>query len=342
MEKELLNKMIEEGYVNVNKHSQADIYIYNYANKTQFERMWNNITKKCRGLIMDKDFNLICHPFEKFFNLEELENSGEIIPGEKFEVYEKMDGSLGILYWIDEKPHIATRGSFTSEQAIKGTQILHEKYSHLFDRLDKDKTYLFEIIYPENRIVVDYGPKEDLVLLAIRHTETGEDLILEDIGFPLVKRYDGINDFRKLKELEEDNKEGFVIKFKSGFRMKIKFEEYKRLHRILTNISNKSIWEILSTNGSFDELIAKVPDEFYDWLMKTKNELISKYKEIEKECKDTYKPQEEFESRKEFAEYVKKQKYPHILFKMNDDKDYTDYLWKLIKPEYSKPFKIDE
>lgn len=342
MNKELLKEMIEEGYVSVQKHPKEDLHIHNYTKKAQYEWIWNEITSKCRGLILDGEGNIVCNPFEKFFNLEELDNKKQKIPNESFEVYEKMDGSLGILYWESGEPSICTRGSFVSEQAIEAKKILYKKYKDTFDKLDKSKTYLFEIIYPQNRIVIDYGDKRDLILLAIRETKTGKDLPLEDIGFPLVKKYDGLKDFRKLKELEEDNKEGFVIKFESGFRMKVKFEEYKRLHKIFTNISNKSIWEILKDGGDFKDIIERVPDEFFDWFDKTKEGLINAYKKIEQTAKEEFKSLSEFKDMKEFAAYTTKQSYPPILFKMRDNKDYSDYIWKQIKPEYSRPFKDEK
>ncbi len=342
MKKELLNEMIEKGYVSVQKHPEEELYIYNYTRQAQYDWIWNEITLKCRGLILDGKGNIISNPFEKFFNIEELDNKEQKIPNEPFEVYEKMDGSLGILYWIGNEPFIATRGSFISEQAIEAEEILLKKYKNTFDKLDKSKTYLFEIIYPQNRIVVDYGDRRDLILLAIRDTKTGKDLPLEDIGFPLVKRYDGLNDFRKLKELEEDNKEGFVIKFESGFRMKVKFEEYKRLHRIFTNISNKSIWEILKDGGDFKEIIERVPDEFHKWLDKTREGLLKEYKDIEETAKKEYKPISDFGSVREFAEYTKKQSYPPILFRIKDEKDYSEFIWKKIRPKYSRPFKDED
>jgi RNA ligase len=342
MEKELLKKMVDEGYVSIQKHPTEDLFIHNYTKKAQYEWSWNEVTKKCRGLIMGGKGEIISNPFEKFFNLEELDNKKHKIPNESFEVYEKMDGSLGILYWVEDVPAIATRGSFVSKQAFEGTKILLEKYQNAIKNLDSKKTYLFEIIYPKNRIVIDYGDKRDLILLAIRDTKTGKEYPLEDIGFPIVKRYGGIKDFRKLKELEEDNKEGFVIKFKSGFRMKIKFEEYKRLHRIFTNVSNKSIWEILKDGGDFKELIERVPDEFFNWLEDTKNGLLRKYKQIEDISKKNYRSPEEFESMKDFAEYTSKQVYPSVLFQMKSNKDYSEYIWKIIKPEYARPFKEED
>jgi hypothetical protein len=331
---ELLNKMIEEGYVNEQTHPNHDLFIYNYAPKTQYERVWNEVTLACRGLILDGKGNIVARPFTKFFNLGEIEN--QVIPNEPFEVFEKMDGSLGILYWIDNQAFIATRGSFMGEQAVKGSAILVDKYSEILRGVDKSKTYLFEIIYPENRIVVNYGDTEDLVLIAIIDNATGADEPLQDIGFPMVQQYHGIKDIHTLQNLAEDNREGFVIKYKNGLRVKVKFEEYMRIHRIVTQVSNINIWEYLSTNMPFDQILDRVPDEFYDWVKKTSTDLQNKYQSIENQCKTDFKT---FDTRKEAALYFQTCASPAVLFKMLDDKPYSDVIWKMLKPKFQKPFK---
>jgi len=266
MNKELLQQMLDERFVSVQKHPDADLFIYNYTAKAQYDRVWNEITLQSRGLILDADYNIVARPFKKFFNIEE--HPVDEIPGGEFEVYEKVDGSLGILYWQNDKPYISTRGSFTSVQAAQATEILHNNYPHTFNRLNRDATYLFEIIYPENKIVIDYGDKTDLVLLAVIDNNTGDDLPLPDIGFPVAKSYSGLNDLAALKSLEEENKEGFVVKFNNGLRVKVKFSEYLRLHKIVTGVSNLVIWEHLAEGRSFDDLLDKVPDEFYEWVKK--------------------------------------------------------------------------
>ena len=338
MDKELLSQMVQDKLVTVNKHPEADIFIYNYTAKVQYGKLWNEVTLQTRGLILDANMNVVARPFGKFFNLEE--HSPEELPQLPFDVFEKMDGSLGILYWIDDKPFIATRGSFESDQAIKATEILYRLYSHTFTYLDKSSTYLFEIIYPQNRIVVDYGDIEDLYLLSRICNTTGKDLpIFDNIGFPIVKKYDGINNLEVLRAIELDNKEGFVIRFANGFRVKMKFADYVRLHRVITNVSNVTIWEYLSEEKDFDELMEKVPDEFYDWVKKIQADLTNEFNCILTECKSVFK---KFESRKEAAMYFKTQKYPSILFSMLDDRIVDKDIWKFIRPKYSKPFKITE
>lgn len=332
----LLDQHIEDRYISVQKHPVADLWIYNYTQKTQFERVWTPETIACRGLIMDASRHVIARPFTKFFNYGEQDVT---LPNEPFEVFDKMDGSLGILYWVDNTPYIATRGSFNSEQAHVATAILHEQYAHTFDRLNREQTYLFEILYPENRIVVDYGGRKDLVLLAVINTEDGTDAPLpHDLGFPVVKRYDGLNDISTLRELSFENSEGFVIKYRSGWRVKVKFEEYVRLHRILTGVSNIAVWEYLSQNKPFDELLERVPDEFYNWLKQTAEQLTQAYQRIEAICKAEFKI---LETRKETALYFQTCQHQGVLFFMLDGKDYSQIIWKMVRPVFSKPFKND-
>jgi RNA ligase len=339
---QLLPEMLREGYVCVQRHPSEALYIYNYTPRAQYERLWNEVTLQCRGLILNGNGEVVARPFRKFFNLEEVNE----LPAEPFEVYEKMDGSLGILYWAGEGAFVATRGSFTSDQSRKANQILHAKYGQVLPRLNREHTYLFEIIYPENRIVVDYGPQEDLVLLAVIDTVTGEELPLPEVGFPVVERYDGLTDMAAIRGLAAANKEGFVIRFESGYRIKIKFAEYVRLHRIITKVSSRNIWEYLRTGASLEEILEQVPDEFYQWVRQTESRLKAQHAAIDKQAREKYqwilRQLEAGFSRKDFAALATRYDHPHLLFGLLDEKDLHDRIWKLVEPEFDKPFKGTE
>jgi len=336
-EKDNIQRLTEEGYLQVQKHPDAELYIYNYAAKTQYEGAWNEITLQCRGLILDAYGNPVARPFPKFFNLGERPD--EVLPDETFEVQDKLDGSLGILYRLDGKPYIASRGSFTSEQAQEATRLLHEKYAASIPLLQEGLTYLFEIIYPENRIVVNYGTERALHLLAVIETATGRELEPEDIGFPLVEKFHGIYDISKLKERSTENREGFVVRFRNGFRVKVKFGEYLRLHRIVTGISNLSIWEMLRDGVPQDDLLEQVPDEFYRWVKETIHTLQSQYTAIEEQSKADFRI---LNTRKETAMYFQTRKYPTVLFYMLDQKNYAPLIWKMVRPAYRKAWLRDE
>lgn len=332
-----VRQLVDEGYIKAQRHPSAPLTIYNYGPKTQYDWHWTPETKACRGLIVDDQNRIVARPFEKFFSVEQLQDTP--LPLEPFEVYEKLDGSLGVLYRADGLPHIATRGSFVSDQAIRGTEILRRRYASV--SFDPSLTYLFEIIYPENRVVIDYGETSDLFLLSVIETDSGRELPLCDftaLGFPIVKRFDGISEFAALKRLEEDNKEGFVVRFQSGFRVKVKFEEYKRLHKLITGINPRHIWEELKEGRSLDVLLERVPDEYFKWVKQVERSLLNDYAIIENQCRADYRV---LETRKDTALYFQTKQYPSVLFSMLDGKNYASHIWRMIRPEAAAAFRCD-
>jgi len=344
----ILNDYLKKGLVVKNDHPTLPLSIWNYSRTCQYEGNWDNITKMCRGLITDYDGNIIARPFKKFWNIEENKH----IPTHDFTVQEKMDGSLGILFWYEGKWILSSKGSFTSEQAIKGKEILYSKYN--VHPIPKGYTTLVEIIYPQGRICVDYGDDESLVVLSMINTSSGKELeysslkmICDETNMPLVKQYDGIDDYSKLKLKIKSNQEGYVIKFSNGDMCKIKGEEYVRLHRILTGFSNVHIWEYLKDGKDLDELLDRVPDEFDLWVKNTVKDLNKQFWEIQSLSAgfvDNYKRTRSLAhipfDKKEFATLVMTQpkNLRPIMFAMYDEKKYNKIIWSQIRPIYSKPF----
>jgi RNA ligase len=338
MDLNTLNRYYEDGLLYKQVHPTLPLTIWNYTEKVQYSGLWDEITLSCRGLVTDNLGNIVARPFKKFFNLEE----GKHTPTQDFEVFEKMDGSMGIIFKYSGETIFATRGSFISEQS-KWMSEFATTYNYQ-DIIVDGFTYLFEIIYENNRIVVDYGNQERLVLLGIINTETGEELPYNDIysdGWDIVQRYDGIKDYSNLKNLVEDNHEGFVIRFSNGDRMKIKGEEYIRLHRIMTNLSTTSIWDVLSNGGNMENLLINVPDEFYNKIKEYEDELKFMFNSLSNDYmihfRDIQNLMEKVGGdRKNFAHAAKQYQYPSLLFGLLDGKDVSPIIWKIIKPEFKK------
>jgi len=350
---EILNRYYEKGLVYKQVHPTLPLTIWNYSEKVQYEGLFDGVTLNARGLVTDNDGKIVAKPFKKFFNMEE----GKHTPTPDFDVYEKMDGSLGILFNYNGEWVLATRGSFTSEQSVKGFEMLK---NYDYQKLHKGYTYLFEIIYKENRIVVKYD-YEDLILLGMKETKTGYEVdlygegndvrlknLITNLGFKVVKKYDGINDYTTLKGIIKDNEEGFVVRFSNGDRMKIKGEEYLRLHKIMTNVSTTAIWEMLSEGRDVLEAVKDVPDEFYKKIKLYVADLnYNHYRYSEYAGKiyqyfryGKYGDRDPEPTKKEFAEHLVqcevKPIVKSICFAMWDKKDYDKIIWKHIKPEFKK------
>jgi RNA ligase len=341
---DVINEYASKDLIKIGYHPTLDLFILNYTEKVQYENLWDDFLLQARGLVVNSEGNIVARPFRKFFNIEE----GKHTPTSEFDVYEKMDGSLIIVFWYDGGWVVASRGSFTSDQAIAAKKLLDTMN---INSLSVGATYLFEYTSPWNRIVVNYGGEEKLTMLGAIDTDTGVEApysVLEFIGnHPLgcdvVKRYYGVTDYTKLKAAVLDNAEGFVVRFSNGDRMKVKGDEYVRLHKVMTNLSTTAIWEVLASGGTMDTLLVDVPDEFYSKIKEYENSLRYSYMSIQEHAgklfDSLYESYDgELPNRKKYAEWVTGQNnfIQPILFRMYDKKDYSTCIWNYIKPDFRK------
>lgn len=342
MDADELVKMVKEGYVRVQRHP---VYPYNiacYTKQAMFERVWNDVTLNCRGLIYDQNTGeIIARPFKKFFNYEEP-NAPVFAPDDWVTVFDKVDGSLGIAYDTPDGPAIATKGSFTSDQALHATELLRAKYP--LYQTDDYCTDLFEIIYPENRIVLDYGETDELRYLGSVQVETGEDYwngIL--IGYYDIPKNGCLTSGRFSKVIEEidlhrPNAEGVVILNQdTGERVKMKQGDYIELHRVMTGLNERQLWEWLNDGLKPTEVMAKIPEEMHGWATPIIGRIIQERYQITKSVGLAYRyHSKESSTRKEFAAQIKD--YPSldkgIMFCWLDGQNEraSELIWKAVKP----------
>jgi RNA ligase len=336
-----LERYYNEGWLIKQTHPELPLTIGNYSQTTQYAGKWDDVTLMTRGLVTDNETGeVVARPFKKFFNLEENRHTST----NEFEVYNKMDGSLIIAFYLYGSWVFASRGSFTSEQAKAASKLFYKKYGDV--GMNIDTTYLFEFTAPWNRIVVDYSDGEQLTLLGGIRTNDGLeapwyhlDSVSKLNAIPLVKKYDGITDYTTLKGIIGDNEEGFVIKFSNGDRMKIKGEEYLRLHRIMTGVSTTSIWEVMANGGNMEEVLKDVPDEFYDKIKEVVGDIAVRFDNIRTDYIQYFTDivfKIGREDRRRFAEEARRYNHSSILFAMLDEKDINPIIWKIVKPEWRK------
>lgn len=255
----------ERGAGAVAVNALGDLELYTYTNRCVYERMWNQWSLMARGLILDTaERAVVATPFTKFFNYGE---NGVTLPDEPFSVTEKVDGSLGILFHHAGEWRVATKGSLKSSQAEWARAWLHRHAMHSY--LEEGTTYLVEIVYPENRIVVSYD-FAGLVALAAYNAEGCEltrDELAEEAG-PAGLRLVNSHDYDTLESLLtvardlSGDREGFVVRFASGLRVKIKGAEYCRIHRLVSRCTPLGVWEAMVEGDDLAALRRQLPEEF--------------------------------------------------------------------------------
>lgn len=255
----------EHGHVNVTE--RGDLLLFDYTTAAHIANRWNAFECMSRGLIINRRTGeIIARPFDKFFYWL---SEGRRVRGHIVTVMEKLDGSLGILYRHKGEYHVTTKGSFFSPQARWATAHLREHYD-LTD-LGDEWTLLFEIIYPDNRIIVDYGTREELILLAARNRFTGEfmpffpDLfnLAEQYGFilPHVYSFNSVDDIIAATALDDPNFEGWVVEFSDGQRFKFKIDRYVEIHKLIRGLDFPTIAKAIA-NNDINYILNTIPDDF--------------------------------------------------------------------------------
>jgi RNA ligase len=371
----------EQGYVSIQFHPTEPLAILNYTNKTQFEQNWTPITKACRGLIYNTvTREIVARPWPKFFNHGQ-EGAPVMDLSAPVEVRDKADGSLGVLFRrpSDGRYAVATRGSFASEQARHATEVWQERYEDKFNGAP-GFTFLMEIIYPENRIVLDYQGLDDLILLDIVETQTGKRVMNQ-----LRSLWPGTEVQRLSYETLEEalnasprpNCEGYVITFTETDEMvKLKQQDYVALHRIMTNTTPRVIWQYLAVNackdlipenkpkmwasrlGIFEEkalqilavgpnwleqMVERVPDEFHEWLRFMVTDINLKVEDLAEDIMMQYAKIKHIKDQREFvAAADPASAHFHHVLALRNGQDLTCELWRRCEPAASKPWMIPD
>ena len=338
-----LQRALDERFVVRRLHPRMPLAILNYTERCQYEAgAWNETTRACRGIIYQMmTGEVLARPFRKFFNYGQT-GAPQLDPITPTVVTDKLDGSLGILYPTPSGFAIATRGSFDGEQALHASAVWASWYADY--RPPRGWTLLFEIVYPENRIVLDYGILDDLVLLGAVEVATGRttgpnDAILEGWPGPRAVEFPYSTMAEALAAPPRPNAEGLVIHFPaSDERVKVKQEDYVALHRIVTGLNERSVWEHVSAGKPLADLLAVLPDEFHGWTAGVAMRLAGSVDTLAAEVEALFVSIESAlpvgASRKDFALRANAQRplMRGTLFSRLDGKDYHPNLWKSVYP----------
>jgi RNA ligase len=364
---EFQEQYIETDYVSQQKHAEFPLVIYAYGRKTVKEQKWDAVTSKCRGIVVNRETGeVIARPFEKFHNFGAplADDVLGYLGTDAFQtpvVWEKLDGFMCTLYTWGGVDYIASKGSFHSVHAKWATAWLRKNFGASLG-IPAGFTAVFEGLHRDLRIVVDYGKRQELSLLSIINNETGEEMspgalhaFADGKGLTTPAEFNLTLEQARIYTMGEDQKaseEGYVLtwyqKGKPPFRLKMKFIEYLRLHRMVTGVSPKRIWEVLATKQSseLDEYLKQSTPWFSAFVNKWLKALTTKFEEIDHGAEMSYgviqgvlnqqwQQSGSIPVRKDWALIINRpefQPYASALFAKLDGKDIKPIIWKMVKP----------
>lgn len=368
-----LGQLVDEGMVAARRHPSLDLTVLNYTPKA-VTTDWGKTLRRCRGLVYSDDLEIQCHGFEKFFNWGDPKTG--LIPSGTPRVFEKADGSYLSVFLYKGEIVANTRGSFESEQAKWATEWIksHRTISAPLwfkNMWDESMSFIFEVIIPEDRKVVDYDYSGLVLLGAINSKGKEYDAYSADgfcmnwlKGYRTVKEYD-YEDLGVLQAKNLPNEEGYVVTVYQpegpAFRLKIKFEDYVRLHKIIFNTSSISIWDLTRRGDCVNIVLDGATEEVKSWANKLSEQIQKDYdslktaytgafRTINTLCNGTFEPKSESafewnghpsnarendkERRKYFAILASKYEHSPLLFLLYDGKleKFEDKVWELVKP----------
>lgn len=321
--------------LNISVKEEPPLAIFNYGIEADFT---NPIVREARGIIIRLDtLDVVCWPFTKFCNAQEeaakidLEN----FDWNRCQCQEKIDGSIVKLFWnpVEEHWQWATNSCIDASQAAVHSCLDSSFFSVIrkcdnyrairFDELDRDTTYIFELVSPQTQIVVTY-PAEHLYHIGTRNNKTGQESS-QDIGIEKPKEYGlhSLNDcMQAVQELNAGTDkvlhEGFVVVDRNWHRIKVKSPEYFAMHRMSANY-NFSRDEIIKMIRHGETDIRKLAEDFpnyavyfkyYDYKITELEWAISRYIACVRSLYEEYG-----HDRKAVAKMISKDKYADFGFR---------------------------
>ena len=301
------------------------------------------VSDECRGLLMGYDGTILRKGFTRFYNYTQAGHDS--LDVQNSVIHEKCDGSLMFVYWCEatNRWELGTRGTaFASGSAnfhptfrdffLECLDVIEEKFqSDCTVHLNKEYTYLFEGVGPDNIIVAKYETNHAVFLGCVENA-TGKEFLIPghdehllvpdwwNVRLPLLYKFNTTEEcVESLAQLPE-RAEGYVLYNRvSGKRIKLKDPRYVLLHKIRGNgLTVNSICELVASN-EHEEYIASFPADAEKFIS-----AIEELHFMQRQLQVHYDMNKHIESQKDFALAVKDLPLSGCMFKAR--KNGTDVL----------------
>ena len=344
-----LQALVDTYKIKARIHEQLGVVCLNYDQIASTLNL--EIVQECRALILELNtWKVLSWPFMRFFNLGEATNIPANFDWDNFTAFDKLDGSLIHTWHHATGWKIATRSAPDADTPVNDTGItfcdlvlltlsdMKVLWQDLEQFFEPGFSYSFELLGPENQIVVEYKERS-LIMTGVRNVNTLQEVLPsqwvdEHPGFPLpfADEYHGWN--KELAgsaclDLNPREREGYVLVDKNWNRVKIKSEAY-------CYMSNKRDSLTKSAKSRLELILSEKDDDVLPILPAFVQKQVTDMKKALAELSDkiykTYTSIMSIEEQKDFAEEAKKYKYFAFLFQLRRHPKLLSDLFKTTTP----------
>lgn len=304
-----LEKLKSHDFVNCKKFgSYPHITSYNFSSKAFTKGIWDQVSLAAKGLFIDENRNIVARSYNKFFNLDEREetrlNNLEKNLSFPINLYVKENGFLGIVGFDPTTNELFFASKTTPELQFAGwfkeiiCQLIGPSRLEYLKRTVRDEnlSLVFEVNDPLNDPhMIEYETRHVVLLEAIYRTENFKKLHFQELqklaksyNLPCKQKAISFKDFSSFKSwLDSVNRqgqdysfkgkqiEGFVIEDSKEFMFKIKLPYYS-FWKSMRSLKERIV-KVRATGGKLDrDISSPEASSFYQWAMTQDDEVLMK------------------------------------------------------------------
>lgn len=139
--------------VQLKETSNPDLFVLKYRKKVFFKNLWNDFLRECRGLIVDKEFNIVAYPFTKIHNFRVEADAPVLTDDTKVDYVRKVNGFMVAMTAYKGEVLISTTGSIDSDFVSLARKYVTKELTECI--LSEPKfTFMFECCDPSDPHIV--------------------------------------------------------------------------------------------------------------------------------------------------------------------------------------------
>lgn len=263
--------LVTKEWIESNKHlvtmkesvTYPGLFVIKYKNKVFYDNLWTPELIQCRGLVLDKNYNVVVRPFDKIFNY--MENGTTFDRDDIVTYTRKVNGFMGAMTYSEEYGYIySTTGSLDSPYAalVKKHLQQYEQY-----HVNPNITLLFEICDVSDPHIIKEDEGSYLIGVVYKDgfhaMEYDLDMTADTYGMRRFKTESGrFGDVVKLSK--ECRHEGYVVRL---FNDQSKFLKLKSPYYLVTKfLARKNGTILIAMLENINETKKIVDEEYYPLL----------------------------------------------------------------------------